>query len=471
LTRNDFLPVSDLEEVRLETTASDSEPATAADRGEATLATVVTARRLAGTRDWLLRRFRNSRVLFRATEDQWHALEMRVKARIGRIHACIAQLPRRLYRSTHQMILVSGRLFLLPPRLIRPLCRLLHIDLGFFFNDPDVRRDYLRHLAVRFRPARAQQLYWTLNSNILDIYACAQQVEADIWLANDWNMLPIAARLAAEKGGVYGYDTHEFAAEEYAEKWRWRLWQKPLVCALERQFIGGAAVVSVVSGGIAERLGAMYGLKRPTLVIRNTPNYERCSFRPAGAQIHVLYHGIVAVGRGLEAAIDSAVLWRPEFDLTIRGPENPGFSDKLRQRICEAGLDGRVRLVPPVPMTELVSEATAFDIGFFALPGHSRHNEFALPNKFFEYVMAGLALCVSDLPEMARLVRQYRLGVLIPSLEPAAIAAAINGLDRERIDAWKRNALAAAEELCWERESARMVEAYGKLLPQTAAAG
>ena len=59
-------------------------------------------------------------------------------------------------------------------------------------------------------------------------------------------------------------------------------------------------------------------------------------------------------------------------------------------------------------MTALVREASAYDVGLFALPGNSRHNEFALPNKFFEYVMAGLALCVSDLPEMARLVRQVR---------------------------------------------------------------
>ena len=66
---------------------------------------------------------------------------------------------------------------------------------------------------------------------------------------------------------------------------------------------------------------------------------------------------------------------------------------------------GRVRLAPPVAMTELVRAAKDFDVGFFALPGSSRHNELALPNKFFEYVTAGLAVCISELPEMARLVR------------------------------------------------------------------
>ena len=56
-------------------------------------------------------------------------------------------------------------------------------------------------------------------------------------------------------------------------------------------------------------------------------------------------------------------------------------------------METRVRLAPPVPMTSLVQEAAGFDIGLFALPRSSRHNELALPNKFFEYIMAGLATC------------------------------------------------------------------------------
>jgi hypothetical protein len=84
----------------------------------------------------------------------------------------------------------------------------------------------------------------------------------------------------------------------------------------------------------------------------------------------------------------------------------------------------------------------------------------------FEYVMAGLALCTTDLPEMARLIREYDLGVTIAAVEPKAIAAAVNALDPDRIDSFKRNALCAARELCWERESERLVGAYSAALAQ-----
>jgi glycosyltransferase involved in cell wall biosynthesis len=327
----------------------------------------------------------------------------------------------------------------------------------------------LRLLAVRARPAIAQGIYWSFSENIIDIYNSARQVTAAVWLANDWTMLPLAARLAREKGGIYCYDTHEFAAEEYGDDRSWRLWRRPMVCALEREFIGRAAVVSAVSAGIAERLGKLYQLPAASITIRNTPAFEPIAFHSTSPDcIRVLYHGIVTPGRGLEATIDSVAAWRPQFDLTIRGPGDGIYLAALRNRICERGLTDRITIAPPVPMTALVREAAAFDIGFFALPGSSRHNEFALPNKFFEYIMAGLALCLTDLPEMSRLVRQYGLGVTFRTVAPEAIATAINGLDPASIDHYKRNALAAARELSWERESERLLSAYNALLGRAA---
>ncbi len=323
----------------------------------------------------------------------------------------------------------------------------------------------LRLLAVRLRPGLAQDIYWSFSENIRCIYHCASQVTAAVWLANDWTMLPLATRLAREKGGVYCYDTHEFAAEEYGDNLKWRLWHRPVVCAIEREFINGAAVVSAVSSGIADRLGKLYRLPKVGIVIRNTPHFEPISFRPtAPGHMRVLYHGIVTPGRGLEVTIDSVADWRPEFDLTIRGPGGSDYLDALRRRIAERGLSSCITLAPPVPMTELVREAAAYDIGFFALPGSSRHNEFALPNKFFEYVMAGLALCLTDLPEMAWLVREYNLGVTFRGVDPQSIAEAINALGPASIDRYKRNALEAARELCWEREAERLVSAYGAVL-------
>jgi glycogen(starch) synthase len=312
---------------------------------------------------------------------------------------------------------------------------------------------------VHVDPAHAETTYWTLNDRFERLYQIACAHRPDIWLANDWTALPIARRLAAEQGVPYAYDTHELAVDEYAERLVWRLTQRPVIAAVERAGIASSAVTSCVSQGIADRLHQLYGLREKPLLIRNMPQYEAHTHRPTGERIEVLYHGVVNVGRGLEACIDSVARWRPEFHLTIRGPGPADYLAALASRIESAGLGGRVVLAPPVPMIDLVREAACFDIGLFALPGHSQQNVHVLPNKFFEYTMAGLALCVSDLPEMTALLRQHDLGRLIPDVTPEAIAAAINGFERAEIDACKRRALEAAKLLNWGAESDRLFRA------------
>jgi hypothetical protein len=315
----------------------------------------------------------------------------------------------------------------------------------------------------RFQPHYAQEVFWSWRGDLSDLYEKAKHLKCDVWLANDWTALPIAARLANENGGVYIYDTHEFALQEYQERWVWRISQKPMVAALERSFIYGARFVTAVSSGISDRLTAIYGLSKPVVTIRNTPRHVATQFRPTPPLIRVLYHGIVAPGRGLEAAIDSVSAWAPDRELYIRGPVGAEYLKSLKRRIADAGLQSRVFVIPPVPMTELVSAAAEFDVGFFALPGHSLHNQFALPNKFFEYTMAGLALSVSRLPEMELLMKEFELGTTFAEVQPGCIAAALNAMSRDEIDRFKRNALKAAKTLCWEKEGEKLLSAIGEL--------
>lgn len=321
----------------------------------------------------------------------------------------------------------------------------------------------LRLLSVYLDGGLAEQVYWSLNSAFWDIYELARGHRADFWLGNDWTSLPIVARVAAEQGVPYAYDTHEFAAEEFNERRSWHYLQRPIRLETERRFIRGAAAVTTVSEGIAERLQTVHGLTRKPGIVRSTPAYQQVAFRPTGERIRVLYHGAVWEHRGLEECIRSVASWRPEFDLTIRGPVSDAYRGILEAEIDRANVRGRVEIVPPVRMTNLVSEASVFDVGLFALPDHSLQNTYVLPNKFFEYTMAGLALCMSDLREMSLLIGQYQHGVTFGGIAPEAIASAINGLSQASIDKMKRSALRAARELSWEREREHMFREYDAL--------
>ncbi|HEY8276702.1 MAG TPA: glycosyltransferase [Methyloceanibacter sp.] len=325
-------------------------------------------------------------------------------------------------------------------------------------------RSVWRLLLIRILPDRADEVFWTLNGALLDLYRAAAYHRPAIWLANDWTTLPVAQRLAEEQNVPFGYDTHELATSEYGHRAKWRILYRPLILALERRGIARASVVSCVSDGIADHLHRLYRMEQRPMVIRNMPHYDPCALRPTQSSIRVLYHGIVSSGRGLEACISSVAHWVEGRSLAIRGPVQDSYRAELEALIAATGVEDRVTLLPPVPMIDLIREAAAFDIGIFIFPSANQHNAYVLPNKIFEYVMAGLAVCVSALPEMAALVRDHDLGVLVEGMEPEKIAAAINSLDRERIDLFKRNALKAAAELNWEAESPRMVAAYARAL-------
>jgi glycosyltransferase involved in cell wall biosynthesis len=323
---------------------------------------------------------------------------------------------------------------------------------------------------IALNKSYAKSVYWRLNRNFKQIYLVASQHKVDIWLANDWSMLPIVHRLSAEQSVPYGYDTHELAVGEYSQSWLWRLTQLPVILNVESHGIKNAAFVTCVSAGIADKLAEMYDLAEKPIVIRNTPIYSQPAPRPLGETIEVLYHGMVAEGRGLEACIQSVKLWRPEFRLTIRGPSSESYLSKLQSVAANADVSHRVVFDESVPMTELVDRAAAFDVGLFALPGNSLQNVYVLPNKFFEYTMAGLALCVSDLPEMAHLLRRHELGELISAVSPEAIAQAVNRLERASIEQFRKNALVAAKELNWQNDGQKLVVACKATLDKRALA-
>jgi glycosyltransferase involved in cell wall biosynthesis len=324
--------------------------------------------------------------------------------------------------------------------------------------------DHIRVAGFRFTPNGAPS-YYLSRPHIRGILKTAQDIRADVYLANDWHMLPVAMAVAQRYGAIFGYDTHEYALEEYSHRFAWRLMHRPLVRAVEGVGLATASVRTCVSSGIGDDIAKAYGLAIPPVEIRNVPDRQDIGFRPTNpSSISVLFHGILAPNRGIEACLHSVPLWRPEYSLTLRGPGDGSYLQTMRSVIAKLGIASRVTIAPPVPMLDLVQSASKADIGVVTLPASSKHNLYALPNKLFEYIQAGLALVVSDLPDMERLVHKYGVGVTTDGLSAEAIAAAINSFDATGIDQLKRASLLAAKELNWQTEQQLFVGLYREAL-------
>jgi glycosyltransferase involved in cell wall biosynthesis len=315
-----------------------------------------------------------------------------------------------------------------------------------------------RVMLLARQPATAHRVFWSFRANRRFLEA-ARGLEADLYLANDWRALPIGCEAARATGARLAYDSHEYGVGEFAERRLWRAVFPRYIDFLEREAIGKAAFVSAVGEGIARLLQERYDLPTTPIVIRNVPDYRPMPLRPVSSPVRVLYHGQFLPNRGLEPLVESVRWWRPELSLHLRGYGPRRYEGFLKRLIDGSPARDRIHIHPPARMLDLVPLANESDIGIHPLLATSDQTRFSLPNKLFEYLMAGLAVCVSDLPEMASIVRRYGVGVLLSSTTPDAIAAAVNGIDLSVLPELKARALAAARELCWEKEKRVLVEA------------
>ncbi|MBN8532751.1 MAG: glycosyltransferase [Rhizobiales bacterium] len=290
---------------------------------------------------------------------------------------------------------------------------------------------------------------------------------ADLIIAHDYHVLPLADDLAQSRGTPIVFDIHEYAVEQYPlsagtpEHRYFGHVTRPMIDAFHRHYFGRIRAASCVCESIANQVAQDYALPKAPAVVRSTPFFTEQPFRPTGPMIDVMYHGLVNPTRHLEIGVRSLALWRPEFRFTIRGPGPESYIAHLKELARELGVEDRLAIKPPVPFHDLIPTANKADIGYLAFMNYSRQRQFASPNKFFEYIMAGLAMAVMDVPELAPVVTSHRNGAVISDFTPEDIARCINSFDAARIDACKKASLELAKELCWEREQARMIEAYG----------
>lgn len=282
-------------------------------------------------------------------------------------------------------------------------------------------------------------------------------------IAHDYSTCPAAWALSRAFGARFAVDSHEYMLEARPEDPDWNLHDRPLIQATQDKYLARSDQVITVSEGIARRLNAEQVLQRPVSVIRNMPIYESHPPRPTTGEWTILYQGIIDPARNLEPAIEAAALWKAPARLVLRGPCSIPYKLRLLSLIDQRGLKERVTIADPVSPQFMISEANAADIGYFVYAGGSTQRRHALPNKFFEYIMAGLALCVSDLPEMTALLKRYNLGLIAPGIEPVEIAQTVDQFTPELIDKFKRASLSAARDLCWDQEQNRFIEIIEEL--------
>ncbi len=289
--------------------------------------------------------------------------------------------------------------------------------------------------------------------------------KVDLLVANDLDTL-LANRLAARlRSKQLVYDSHEFFTEvpELQGRFARRAW-----LAIERSIFPRLADVITVNDSIATAYHERYG--NTVHVVRNIPMHRELGPLPSRKELDIPDDRFVLVLQGsginVQRGAEEAVLAMEELPgallLLIGGGDAWPVLERL---VKERGLADRVRMLGRMPYERMMQYTRNADLGLSLDKDTNLNYRYSLPNKLFDYFRAHLPALVTDLPEVARIVRRYEAGVVIAAPDPGLIAAEVHALmaDPQRRATLRQKAIFAASELDGEREKRALRAVFERL--------
>ena len=268
--------------------------------------------------------------------------------------------------------------------------------------------------------------------------------------AHDFNTLALGAELAGIANAKLVYDAHEFWSG------RPRIGRPTPVRTLrerrrEQRLGWQAAAVLTVGEGIAEALRRRYGW-RHVHVVRNTFEPRPQDSLPATEPVGAVYAGRLAPFRELE--VIAAASGKLGLAVSLVGPADPAWLAQFDP--------GEADILAPTSL-EGVDHLLA-DAGL-ALVTHSDrwlNHRLALPNKLFHAVRVGVPVVATDVGELAKTVREHRVGTLYRPGDARDLVRAVHDAKREYASL-RAAVTAATPALTWPHDEAVLLDVYAGL--------
>lgn len=285
------------------------------------------------------------------------------------------------------------------------------------------------------------------------------KTKAHLYIAEDFYTLPFVCFIAKRRKAKIFYNSRELYA--FLGGLRNRPVLQALVKKIEAHYIRKVDLVLTTGKMDSEFLEKFYGINN-TLVIRNIPLLQRptkkIDFRKdygiAENKLILLYQGVLLEGRGIPHILKAMRFMENSVLLILGEGEQKSNFQKLAS---ELGVGERIIFAGSVKQEELINYTAGADVGLSLIENISVSYYHALPNKLFEYIMAGLPVLSSDLPQMKKIIETYQVGEAIDITNISNIVDALKlwEQDLNLIGKFKHNCIIAAKDLNWEAEYER----------------
>lgn len=330
------------------------------------------------------------------------------------------------------------------------------------------------------------------TARLLAVISLTSRKRFDAIHAHDLPSLHLARWMAALHRCPIIYDSHEYWASILEEerdriigrgrqdspRGKQRVRELEKLLTFEDHMLPRVAAVIGVSDAISDLLGHRHSLPpHRRITLRNCANatdaatgnarlFHDAYRLPQNTKI-LLYQGRIAEVRGIDYLLDMLLLLtRNDLALFLMGPISATFRRRLRERLNDLRLEGKLFYKEEIPADELPAWTASADLGLCPVLAFSETRRHCLPNKVFEYIQAGIPQAVSNLPAMKDLIETNDIGFTFHPENPPEMAGKIETYfnDASLRERYKQNIRRCQHQLSWEQEEHKLIDLYAKIL-------
>jgi len=288
----------------------------------------------------------------------------------------------------------------------------------------------------------------------------AKKHEADLYIGHNLGALPAVAKASQKHKKLCGFDAEDFHRYESSNDNNDS--EVVLKVLIEDKYIPQVSYLSASSTQTANAYHQLFPDKKPVTLLNVFPfnNEVKPPQLNAGQPVKLFWFSqVIGVSRGIEDVVKALhILKDDDFELHLLGyhsTQTITFIEQLNNGVV------KIFYHQPVMPGVLVEFAAQFDIGLAMEPGFSINNDFALSNKIFTYMQAGLAITASDTTAQSSLLNQYpAIGNIYQKGNVQSLADVLSAYNKNRdklLEKREASWLLAKHTLNWEKESEKFL--------------
>ena len=302
---------------------------------------------------------------------------------------------------------------------------------------------------LKFKILDQIALQFEFNSSELSDYL--SQRNYDVIILEDLKLLPLVINKKNKSKIIF--DAREYYPKQFENSIVFKLIESKFNYRLCYNYVNKTDLMLTVSRKIQEEYSNKF--KVDVKLIMSAPKFNDITINDINPKkIKIVHHGMANRNRQLEKMINCFKDFNDNFifDLYLVGNNKYIEELKLIASDCQ-----RIQIKNPIKHDQIVKTLSSYDIGFFYVEPSTFNLKYCLPNKFFEFIQARLAILTGPTSEMSFLIDKYEIGMYSKKFDTNEIIKLVNNMTLDNLKTYKKNTHFAAQNLCFEIEKEKLI--------------